>query len=314
MSFTLDPEVAEALAPMAGTATSLPEVGDVEGRRAFWEPVIGAAGAAQPMPDDVTTTDHHTTTSDGVQLTLRWYAREGAAPGPAVLFFHGGGYIFGHIDLFDGPVARYVSASGVPMLSVEYRRAPEHPHPIPIEDAYVALVWLVEHASDLGVDPERIGVMGDSAGGGLAAALTILARQRGGPKIARQILVMPMLDDRTTTPDPHLAPFALWTYDDSVTGWRALLGEAVGGPDVPPTAAPARIEDASGLPPAYIEVGQLDVFRDEDTAYATKLSRAGVPVEFHLHPGVPHEFDSIAFGSDVARRAVADRVRVLRSL
>ena len=314
MSFALDPEVAEALAPMAEAATSLPEVGDVEGRRALWEPVIGAAGSAQPMPDDVTTTDHHTTTSDGAQLTLRWYVKDGAAPGPAVVFFHGGGYIFGHIDLFDGPVARYVSASGVSMLSVEYRRAPEHPHPIPIEDAYVALVWLVEHASDLGVDPERIGVMGDSAGGGLAAALTILARQRGGPKIARQILIMPMLDDRTTTPDPHLAPFALWTYDDSVTGWRALLGETFGGPDVPPTAAPARIEDAAGLPPAYIEVGQLDVFRDEDTAYATKLSRAGVPVEFHLHPGVHHEFDSIAFGSDVARRAVADRVRVLRSL
>jgi acetyl esterase/lipase len=106
----------------------------------------------------------------------------------------------------------------------------------------------------------------------------------------------------------------LWSYDDSRTAWPALLGDAAGGPDVPATAAPARLEDASGLPPAYIEVGQLDVFRDEDTAYATKLSRAGVPVEFHLHPGAPHEFDSIAFDSDVARRAIADRVRVLKSI
>src|SRR4051812_31778429 len=138
---------------------------------------------------------------------MRRYVKAGAASGPAVLFFHGGGYIFGHIDLFDGPVSRYVAASGVPMLSVEYRRAPEHPFPTPLEDAYTALRWLHEHADELGVDRDRVGVMGDSAGGGMAAALSILARERGGPRIARQILLMAMLDDRTTTPDPHIAPY-----------------------------------------------------------------------------------------------------------
>jgi len=316
MSFTYDPEFAAAIAPMAGAMADAtpPAVGDVEARRALWEPIIAAAGTAQPIPADVKMSDQYATAEDGAQIQMRWYVKDGAAPGPAVLFFHGGGYIFGHIDHFDGPVARYVSASGVPMLSVEYRRAPEHPFPTPIEDAYAALRWLHEHAPELGVDPGRVGVMGDSAGGGMAAALSILARERGGPKIARQILIMPMLDDRTTTPDPHIAPYALWSSDDSATAWPALLGDAAGGPDVPATAAPARLEDATGLPPAYIEVGQLDVFRDEDTAYATKLSRAGVPVEFHLHPGVPHEFDSIAFDSDVARRAVADRVRALKSI
>jgi acetyl esterase/lipase len=312
MTFTLDPEIAEALAPMAGFTP--PPVGDVAARRAVWEPIIGAAGTAQPLPCDVTTSDHHATADDGAQVQLRWYAKDGATSGSAVLFFHGGGYIFGHIDLFDGPVSRYVSASGVPMLSVEYRRAPEHPFPTPLEDAYAALRWMHDHAAELGVDRDRIGVMGDSAGAGMAAGLTILARERGGPKIARQILLMPMLDDRTRTPDPHIAPFAVWTYDDSATAWPALLGDAAGGPDVPATAAPARVEDATDLPPAYIEVGQLDVFRDEDMAYATTLGRAGVPVEFHLHPGVPHEFDSIAFDSDVARRATADRIRVLRSI
>jgi acetyl esterase/lipase len=314
MSLTFDPEIAAALTAMAESGFTPPPVGDIAGRRAMWEPIIRAAGTAQPIPADVTTSEHYATAEDGAQIEMRWYAKEGATPGPAVLFFHGGGYIFGHIDLFDGPVSRYVSASGVPMLSVEYRRAPERPFPTPLEDSYTALQWLHDHASELNVDTDRIGVMGDSAGGGMAAALTILARERGGPKIARQILLMPMLDDRTRTPDPQIAPYALWSYDDSATAWPALLGEAAGGPDVPATAAPARLEDATGLPPAYIEVGQIDVFRDEDTAYATKLSRAGVPVEFHLHPGAPHEFDSIAFESDVARRAIADRVRVLKSI
>jgi len=156
--------------------------------------------------------------------------------------------------------------------------------------------------------------MGDSAGGGMAAALSILTRDRSGPTIARQILLMPMLDDRTTTPDEHIVPYLIWSYEDSLTAWPALLGDAAGGDDVPPTAAPARLVDATGLPAAYIEVGQLDAFRDEDMAYATLLSRAGVQVEFHLHPGAPHEFDSIAFEADVAHRALADRIRVLRSI
>ncbi|MGP4049634.1 alpha/beta hydrolase [Streptomyces sp. 2A115] len=316
MSLSFDPEFAQVFAAMAEAMAGAtpPPVGDVAARRAMWEPIIGAASAAQPVPADVTTTEYYATADDGAKITMRWYAKTDAPTGPAALFFHGGGYIFGHIDLFDGPVARYVSASGVPMLSVEYRRAPEHSFPTPVEDAYTALRWLHEHAGELDVDPARIGVMGDSAGGGLAAALSILARERGGPAIARQILLMPMLDDRTTTPDPHIEPYLLWSYDDSRTAWPALLGDAAGGPDVPATAAPARLDDATGLPPAYIEVGQLDAFRDEDLAYALKLSRAGVPVEFHLHPGVPHEFDSIAFTTDVARRAIADRVRVLASL
>ena len=152
-----------------------------------------------------------------------------------------------------GPVSRYVSASGV--LSVEYRRAPEHPFPTPLNDAYAALRWLHEHATALGVDPDRIAVMGDGAGGGMAATLTILTRERGGPKIAWQILIMPMLDHRTPAPDPHIAPLALWSYDDSATAWPALVGHAPGAPDVPATAAPALLEDATGLPPAHIEVG-----------------------------------------------------------
>jgi acetyl esterase/lipase len=123
-----------------------------------------------------------------------------------------------------------------------------------------------------------------------------------------------MLDDRNTVPDPELASLALWTYDDNATGWGALLGDAIGGPEVSPYAAPARVVDLAGLPAAYVEVGQLDIFRDEDLAYAQRLSRAGVDVEFHLHPGVPHEFETLAPDSAVAQRAIADRIRVLASL
>jgi acetyl esterase/lipase len=316
MPFNLDPEFAEALAPMgeAMAANVPPAVGDIDGRRAMWEPILAATSAALPIPADITTRDVQIPTSDGAIITARWYEKVGARPGPAALFLHGGGYMFGHIEHFDGPVARYASASGVAMLSVEYRRAPEYPHPTPVEDAYDALNWLHAHAEELHVDPERIGVMGNSAGGGMAAALTILARDRSGPKIARQILLMPMLDDRTTNTDPLIEPFLIWSYDDSRTAWPALLGDMAGSDDVPATAAPARLEDATGLPPVYIEVGQLDVFRDEDIAYAAKLSQAGVEVEFHLRPGVPHEFDSIAPTADVSRRAFADRVRALTAL
>jgi acetyl esterase/lipase len=318
MSFTLDPEVAEAFAAFAPKRTggTRPPVGDVAARRVAVEGVFRYAETAQPPADDVTITDHKLTTADGATILLRWYAPQSAsgAPGPAALHMHGGGMIVGNVGLFNGLVSRWVSASGTPILSVDYRLAPEHPHPAPIEDVYAALVWLHEHAADLGVDPARVGVIGDSSGGGLAAAVSILARDRKGPAIAKQILIMPMLDDRTWTPDPQIAPFAVWTWDDNRTGWQSLLGDVAGGPDTPAYAAPARVADVGGLPPAYIEVGQLDIFRDEDLTYALRLSQAGVPVEFHLHPGVPHEFDFIAFASTAARRVMADRVRALASL
>ncbi|MXM68669.1 alpha/beta hydrolase fold domain-containing protein [Streptomyces sp. HUCO-GS316] len=318
MAFALDPQVAEIFAPMAAAMADMtpPQVGDVAGRRAALEGLIAHSDTAQPAPADVTITDHHLLTADGEQILLRWYTKQGtpSEPGPAAVYFHGGGMILGHVGLFDGSIARYVSASGTPILSVDYRLAPEHPHPTPVEDAYAALVWLHEHAVELGVDPARIAVFGDSAGGGIAAAVSILARDRQGPAIAQQILLMPMLDDRNLTADPQLTPFMAWSWDDNRTGWGALLGDAIAGPDVPAHAAPARVADPAGLPPAYIEVGQLDIFRDEDLTYALRLSQAGVPVEFHLHPGVPHEFDGIAFTTDVAQRVMADRIRVLSSL
>jgi acetyl esterase/lipase len=317
MAFALDLEVAEALAPVAEAMKDVipPPAGDVDSRRPALDAMLDQSNNAAPFPADVTFTDHEVTSGDGTVFLARWYVRGGSAPGgSAVVYFHGGGMIAGSVATHHGTVARYVTRSGVPILSVQYRLAPEHPHPAPVQDAYAAVQWLAEHAPELGVDLSRIAVMGDSAGGGLAAGVALMARDHGGPAIAHQILVYPMLDDRNTTPDAEIAPFAVWTYDDNETGWCALLGDRAGAADVPANAAPGRVSDAAGLPSAYIEVGQLDIFRDEDLAYAGVLSRGGVPVELHLRPGVPHEFDAAAPDTDVSRRAQEDRVRVLRAL
>jgi len=222
--------------------------------------------------------------------------------------------ICGSVAAF-APVARgHVQATGVPFLAVDYRLAPEHPHPTPVDDCFAGLRWLHDNCGMLGIDPGRIAVMGESAGGGLAAAVALLARDRG-LALAQQLLVYPMLDDRNTVPDPALEPFAAaWSYENNALGWEALLGEAPGGPEVSPYAAPARATDLADVAPAYVEVGALDIFRDEDIEYARRLARAAVPVELHVHPGAPHAFEMMAPESGVARRAVDDRRRVLRGL
>jgi acetyl esterase/lipase len=193
--------------------------------------------------------DHSVIAADGGTLLARWYRQPSSESEASVLYLHGGGMIVGSVPIFDGPVSRYVARTGVSMLSLEYRLAAEHPHPTPVEDAYAGLVWLTGHAAELGLDPGRIAVMGDSAGGGLAAGVAILSRDRKGPAVARQLLIYPMLDDRTTTPDPYIAPLAGWSYDDNATGWNALLGTGHQHRDIDPSAAPGRLEDATGCRP-----------------------------------------------------------------
>ena len=211
MTFTMDAEVAAVLqaALEKDGPPPTPQIGDVQTRRVTLDAMLEYFNnQAQPIADDVTITDHEITTADGATLLARWYRRPSGDTGAAVLYLHGGGMIVGSVPIFDGPVSRYVARTGVPMLSVQYRLAPEHPHPVPVEDAYAGLTWLAGDANELGIDPGRIAVMGDSAGGGLAAGAAILSRDRHGPPITRQLLIYPMLDDRTTTPDPYIAPFA----------------------------------------------------------------------------------------------------------
>jgi triacylglycerol lipase len=196
---------------------------------------------------------------------------------------------------------------------VDYRLAPEVQHPGPVEDCYVALCWLHANAEALNVDRARIGVMGESAGGGLAAGLALLARDRGGPELAFQHLVYPMIDDRTCVMDnPH--PYAgefLWTRENNIFGWASLLGTAPGGPDISPYAAAARAENLTGLPPTFISTGAIDLFLEENMIYAQRLSRAGVAVELHVYPGAYHGFQ-LAAETRVASAAIRISLDALR--
>ena len=319
MPYTLDPELATVLNALAAQSDPAAAIarGDWQALRAMGNAARGWMNTLVPAyPDgypDVETSDYTASSRDGAQIPLRWYTKRGSRPGSAVVFVHGGGMVLGSVELWDPTIAGYVQSGGVPFLSVDYRLAPGSTGTGPAEDMLAGVAWLADHAGELGVDPVRIAVMGDSAGGGIAAGTAILALDRRVP-LARQILIYPMLDDRNTVADPSIEPYLTWTWDNNWTGWHALLGDAAGTSDVPAVAAPARVADVSGLPPAYVEVGELDIFRDEDVTYARRLMHAAIPVELHVHTGANHGFDNLAPNSALARRATADRVRVIGTI
>ncbi|MFN2538742.1 MAG: alpha/beta hydrolase [Mycobacteriales bacterium] len=314
---SIDQELIEAVLALPAERLAAPVFArdDWKGLRAFGKEALALLESSLPEHSDVIRADHDVTSYDGVSILCRWYTPPGhltTAPGPAIVYLHGGGMITGSVALYDRTVAAYVADSGVPVLSVDYRLAPEHPHPTPVEDCLASLTWLQSN-TELYVDPARIAVMGDSGGGGLAAATAVLARDRG-VALAKQILIYPMLDDRNTTPDQHLTAYAGWSYDDNYTGWHALLGDTIATADVPATAAPARAKDLTGVADAYVEVGELDIFRDECIEYSRRLSASGVSSELHVHPGCPHGFDRVSSDLGVAKRARSDRLRVIASL
>ncbi|GAA3039946.1 alpha/beta hydrolase [Streptosporangium longisporum] len=276
-----------------------------------------AIAAMEPLPQDerVTIEDRTVPGPEGdPDVRLRIYrpaSRTGTIP--ALYWIHGGGMIFGQVEMEDSALTRYVVALGCAVVSVNYRLAPEHPDPAPVEDCYAGLVWTAKNAAELGIDPARIAVGGISAGGGLAAGTVLLARDRGGPAVAFQLLICPMLDDRNVTPSSReFADAVVWNRAANLLGWKALLGERAGGEDVSVYAAPARATDLSGLPPAYVDVGELEVFRDECAEYALRLAQAGVSTEFHLYPGAFHGFEGLVPEAEISRRAAAERVVALR--
>lgn len=236
-----------------------------------------------------------------------------AGPLPAVYFTHGGGMILGDNRNLLGEMLDWVQELGLVLVSVEYRLAPEHPYPAGLEDVYAGLQWTARHAQQLGIDPARLVVSGPSAGGGLTAALTLLARDRGGPSLVGQLLACPMLDDRNDTPSSHqMAGIGAWDRTSNNTGWTALLGAQRGSDDVSAYAAPARAEDLSGLPPLFIDVGSAETFRDEVVAYAARFWQAGGDAELHVWPGGFHGFDALVPQAALSQQARAARLAWLR--
>ncbi len=231
---------------------------------------------------------------------------------PCVYSIHGGGYVLGSNTMDDPRLEDWCPKLGVVGVSVDYRLAPETPYPGPLEDCYRGLVWTHAHAGELGIDPERIGVMGVSAGGGLAAALALLVRDRGEVPLAFQLLDSPMLDDRQRTPSSRGDDLAVWSRGSNTFGWKSYLGDLYGRDDVPATAAPARADDLSGLPPALVSVGAVDGFRDEDIDYALRLNQAGVPTELHVYPGACHGFTMLAPDAAVTKQCLRNMEDWLR--
>lgn len=256
--------------------------------------------AARPAPDDRVLRTEHTVAG----ARVRTYAPDGSTePLPGILYLHGGGFVAFSIDAFDSECERLALEAGALVAAVEYRLAPEHPFPAAIDDCYAALEWLAARV-------DRFAVVGESAGGGLAAGLALLTRDRGGPQPALQMLLCPCLDDRLETPSSHaVTDPRTWCRVAAEGSWAAYLG---GAEPTSPYAAAARAEDLAGLPPAYVGIGECDLMHDEAVAYAERLAAAGVPTELHVYPGAFHRFEAVVPGAHVSIAALGHRHGALR--
>jgi acetyl esterase len=273
-----------------------------------------AAERAAAVPVDmagVDVTEHRISGGIGVRL----YRPESAASSNhgAILHAHGGGFVMCDLESSHARNTELARELGVPLLSVDYRLAPEHPFPAAIEDTYAALQWLATEASAMGADPARIALHGMSAGAGLVAGVALLARDRGGPAPCFQYLGIPVLDDRQSTGSiRRFTDTPVWDAAKAAISWTAYLGPGTPGtPNVSPYAAPARATDLSGLPPAYISVMEFDPLRDEGIGYAKALLAAGVTVELHLFPGTFHGASTAAPDAAIVRREHAEETAVL---
>jgi acetyl esterase len=307
----VDPEIAEVMDQMP--STDLDDYQNIRStRRAVWL-AAKMAGQLQPDNERIEIGEHTIPGPPGApQLQVRMYRRRAAhGLAPGIVFYHGGGFILGDLETEHLRCQRFAADAGCIVVSVDYRLAPEHPYPAAVEDCYAALLWLAASGAELGVDTARIAVGGVSAGGTLAAGVSLMARDRGGPNIALQILIYPATDDRMQT--ASMKAFTN-TLGFNATGarvmWRLYLGSS--SMDAPPNAAPARATDLAGLPAAYVMTAELDPLRDEGLEYAARLSAAGVSVELHQYTRVPHGFDLLVPGAAISRRAIADQVAGVR--
>ncbi len=305
----VDPELLEPLDIFMELMGGELDLDDIKGTRAQSEEIFASFLAEAPVIEGVESRDVLVSGSAGdPNVAARTYRMlDQLESSPALLWIHGGGYVLGDLNSTDIMVRQLVADTGCVIVSVDYRLAPENPYPAPLEDCYSALRYLFDHADTLQVDRTRIAVGGASAGGGLAAGLALLARDRGEFDIAFQLLLYPMLDDRNIQPASEVRPDTLlWTRKNNLIGWRSYLGQEPGTGDVSPYAAAFRAEDLSRLPPAFIPVGDLDLFLDENTEYAGRLNAAGVKAQLTVYPGAYHAFDFMAPQAAVSRQFVAD--------
>ena len=296
----------QLLEAMPGGFNAIP---DIVQRRAVVETML--AGLEVPDNPNVTKEDRTVPGPDGApDITVRIYRpRRATGTLPGVYFIHGGGMILGNVAGEDPVASTICDEVGAVVVSVEYRLSPEHPHPAPVEDCYAGLVWMAKNAADLGFDPERLAIYGASAGGGLTIATALLARDRGGPAVAYMMPIYPMIDDTNETPSSQeITDIGIWDRAGNLEAWQWYLG----GKPADHYAAPTRAEDLAGLPPAFIDVGTVDMFRDEDITFAQRLMRAGVPTELHVHPGSYHAAETFAPDAALSRRIWAMRIDALR--
>lgn len=297
----LDPEVAEAaeLVPFDDlTADVLRDLRSVGAIEVPLSDAVERTDSAVPGDPEIPVRIHRPKGFDGVL--------------PCVYSMHGGGYVIGSYAMDDPVFDDLCPKIGFVGVSIDYRLAPETTYPGPLEDCYRGLRWIHDHADELGIDADRVGVMGVSAGGGLAAALALLARDRGELRVDFQLLESPMLDDRQVTPSSRQDGLPVWSRRSNTFGWKSYLGDLYGRDDVAYTAAPARATDLTGLPPAFISVGAVDGFRDEDVDYAVRLNQAGVPTELHVYPGACHGFFLLAPDAPVTQQCMRNMEDWLR--
>lgn len=259
--------------------------------------------------EGLTRTDYTIKGYNGDSIELSVIARsDHSGLGPGIFHTHGGGMIAGTRMSAMGIFIPWIVEHDAVCVTVEYRLAPEFPDPFPVEDCYSALLWTVEHATEIGIDADRLMIGGASAGGGIAAGTALMARDREGPKLVAQMLICPMLDDRNETVSSHqYEGSGTWDRGSNIMGWTALLSDRRGTENVSIYAAPARATDLTNLPPAFIDCGSAEVFRDEDVAYATNLWAAGVQAELHVWPGGFHGFDLLAPEAVISKAAIAAR-------
>jgi acetyl esterase/lipase len=288
---------------------------DLPATREFFVRMHHELTAGTPDSENVVKEDRSVPGPEGAsEVPVRVYRPIGSSGAlPGVLWIHGGGYVHGSVEEDDLVCQHVAEEVGCVVVSVEYRLAPEYPFPAPMEDCYAALEWMAGNAPTLGVDPDRIAITGPSAGGGLTAGLALLARDRGEVSVAFQAPIYPMIDDRNSPPSSREnASSRIWSRKYNEKGWRAYVGERAGSEDTSPYAAASRATDLSGLPRAYIAVGTLDVFLDEDIEYARRLMEAGVPTELHVSPGLFHGSDIFWPTVASSRRFIADRDAALK--